>query len=102
VRRSLEAIDALIRASEETGVPVRLLRAAARAVVDLEDELTATTDPRKVSTLEKARAALQARESGATRQQLIARFGIGKSTYDRWLRLARTTRASSSVNSSSD
>ena len=99
MRRALDVLEALIKAADAAAVSPTLLRSAGRALADLEDELTATADPRKIATLEKAHRLLAAREAGASRQQLIERFGIGKTTYDRWLALAPASRASSSGDS---
>jgi hypothetical protein len=81
----VENLRRLFAAAESAGVSTHLIRAAVREALNL----IASHDPAKAALFDRARRMAHARASGASRQALMERFGVSKSTLDRNLAMAR-------------
>jgi hypothetical protein len=89
-RPKAEAIRAALAAAEAAGVPAAILRRAAKEVVDLLDALALGPDPRRLTTIAKARRIQRADRlaGGKDRAALCERFGLQRSRLYWYLRLS--------------
>jgi hypothetical protein len=86
----VDALRELFHLANDAGVPERVLTAAAEELVELLDR--PQPDPRRVRTLAKARRIRRAIEAGASRPEILARFGVSPATYHRLLAESRDSR----------